>query len=298
MASETVRLVYQFNHPQFLESDGALQFFRAERATVLLGGENRGGFRQLCQITFNKNNGSIYVQFTYFPESHGLVGLLTSTISTDLKSALHFRDGGKHASSLVKYSHPKDGNAHFSQDGKALTTFRTKSVPLDKEGHLAELHAFGLNEFSLLLPGQERRKRLYLPFWADKDHAGATVALEWRRRDSLQRAAAPDTLLGPIGELPRRRDGKPFLGALLAAPASCDMEDFVLTVNVHPVQRSPERGDRPFLSLLGGWPYPEPAFQPDTNIQLLAFLYPIPDPDAAIEELGSVDYVQSSRGPV
>jgi hypothetical protein len=280
-----------FEHHQYKVSDHPLHFFRSERSTVLLGAQALDGFRQLCQVTFNKKTGAIYTQFTYFKECGGLVGRVSAKVDASLVSEIAIGDQGKFATSKVKYSHPPSGHAHFSQDGHVITTYWANSVPLSSaEGHLAELHAFGLTDFDLLQPNERKPKRLYLPFWMDQTPAGAAIVLEWRSRQRLKDwATARGIEVGPVGLIPRRSDGAMIRAALIAPPASAQLNDYVLAMSVHPIETSPKPNLGSVLLLLGGWPFPEQPVHPGSALELLAFLYPADRPGDRAHD-NSIDY--------
>ena len=130
---------------QHLVKEGRLSLLRAGKFTVLFGRRGDGVYRKLCLISFNRKTGTIYAQFTYFRTDPGALGLVTAEVGPDGSSHIDWLKSGKVSTNLVKYSHPPDGNAHFSQDGSHQTQFRAKSLDLRHDaGHLFEIHAFHL----------------------------------------------------------------------------------------------------------------------------------------------------------
>jgi hypothetical protein len=141
-----------------------IRFFAAQRTTVLLGQLGAGAVPQLCQVIFDKRLASIFVQFPYFPDTPGIVSRAQVRVGPEGSSVVDLKEGGAVSSHRVKYSHPPDGNAHFSQDGKILSTVRKPSLPLaGSGGHIFELHAYDISQFKQLRGGQEKPGRLYLP---------------------------------------------------------------------------------------------------------------------------------------
>lgn len=199
--------------------DGALRYFRAEQFTVLLADEEQRCTTQLLQIQLCKN-GQIFAQCPYFISSAGLVGECEAVVDEKMNGQIRLGEVGVTTSHLVKYSHPIDGRAYFSQDGKIYTRIRRQSFRLDTAyGHLFEFHLFGLSSFATIAPGEERKKRVYLPFATLSAAHAATLVGEWIPKTRLRQwAHEAGGTLGPIGHLPYDRAGKPYLACLLGHP--------------------------------------------------------------------------------
>lgn len=283
---------YEFGHARLIAEEEGLSYFRGERATVLICSQSLGGCRQLCQITFNKKTGAIYAQFTYFSGKRGVVVKAQCLVAADGTSRIEFAERGLVSSTLVKYSHPPNGRAHFSQDGKVVTKVWADSLPLDgPEGNLFEIHAYHLDAFAPLVAGEEKKGRVYLPFATVESPSGVSVVAEWRRkRELVAHARRLGRPLGPIDDIPRRRDGQLFKAALWGPPESCALKEHVLCVSVtilQPVVAIKE----PTLLLLGGWTYPAEPIVPGKTVELLAFSYPVAEDAAFAKQLGSIDLV-------
>jgi hypothetical protein len=277
-----------------LVTEGDAQFFRAERATILFGRTGDDKYRKLCQLTFHKKTGALYAQFTYFRSDPGVVGQVKPSIGPDGSSTISWNEGGKVSTKLVKYSHPPDGNAHFSQDGSHQTKFWNKSLDLrSDEGHLFEIHAFHLEPFEFLEKDEvPKRGRLYLPFLAGGLPRGVTVTVELRSLSSLPASTRDPRPFGPVGHFIRRRDGKSFRAALLAPPAQSPLRNKVLLINVHPLE-PPASVTTPMLLFMGGWER-NVSFAPGAAPSFLSFTYPaLGDPTKVLERLGSADLPNS-----
>ncbi|MDB4914685.1 MAG: hypothetical protein JWM95_2329 [Gemmatimonadetes bacterium] len=270
--------------------DGPLRYFRAEQFTVLLADEEQRRTTQLLQIQLRKN-GQIFAQCPYFVSSAGLVGECETVVDGNMNGQIRLGEVGITTSHLVKYSHPLDGNAHFSQDGKVHTQIRRQSFRLDSAGgHLFEFHLFGLSSFAAIVPGEERKKRVYLPFATLGAAHAATVVGEWipkaRLREWAQEAGGT---LGPIGHLPYDRAGKPYLACLLGHP-NPDLDRYgLLSISVNPVV-PPASISQPQLLMLGGWDAGSLKAGPGDSVRFLAFMYPAGNIDAMRRRLGSIDY--------
>jgi hypothetical protein len=275
-----------------LTTQGSVSFFRAERTTILFGREGDDKYRKLCQITFNRHTGALYAQFTYFRTEPGVIGLVTTSIDLEGRAIVTWESGGKVSTNLVKYSHPPDGNAHFSQDGSHKTQFWNQSLDLrNDEGHLFEIHAFHLEPFEYLLKNDVPTKsRLFLPFQIAGLPPGVALACEWRSLNSLEEYAVRiGSTIGPVALVPRRNDMKPYKAALLAPPLASPIKDRVLLVNVHPLASLPNVTS-PVLFFMGGW-RKQDSLAPGTTASFLAFSYPVGNAEEMAQTLGKSDFV-------
>jgi hypothetical protein len=270
--------------------DGVLSYFRAEQFTVILADEEQGRTTQLLQIQMRKN-GQIFAQCPYFAPSAGLVGECEAVVDEKMNGQIRLGEVGVTTSHLVKYSHPIDGKAHFSQDGKVYTRIRRQSFRLDSAGgHLFEFHLFGLSSFATLVPGEERKKRVYLPFATLNATRAATIVGEWIPKARLRQwAREMGSTFGPIGNLPYDRAGNPYLACLLGHP-NPDLDRYgLLAISLSPVE-PPSTISQPQLLMLGGWDGGALSMQPGDSVGFLAFMYPAGNIDEMKRRLGSIDY--------
>lgn len=276
-----------------LATDGRLQFFRADKATVLFGREDDNAYLKLCLLAFNRKTGALFAQFTYFRTDPGVVGLVTASIGPNRESMIDWTEGGKVATNMVKYSHPPDGRAHFSQDGSHITQFRCDSIDLRTgRGRLFEIHAFHLEPFATLQKSEAVAKRLYLPFQAAGKPDGVSLTVEWERLDHVKDRIDPSAAVGPVALISRERDGARFKAALLAPPASSPLADGVLLVNVHPLN-PPAGVTKPTLVFMGGW-RPTDSLTSGTTASFLSFMYPADNAERLANTLGRADYTPNT----
>ena len=282
---------FELHHERYLVSEGPLRYFRAEHVTVLLADEQLRRTTQIVQIQLRPKTGQIFAQCPYFPAKAGLVGRFDVVVGPEGTSRIGLGESGVTTSHVVKYSHPINGDAHFSQDGKVYSRVRRPSFRLDTgAGHLFEFHAFGLTSFDRIEPGGERAKRLYLPFAVLNATAAVTVVGEWVPKAKLREfAASQSDGFGPIGNLPRDRDGKPYLACLLGHPNPALDSCGLLAVNLHPIDEIPN-SIPPSVILLGGWDAGPMVAQPGDNVGFLAFMYPCSNLEQFRSRLGSIDY--------
>lgn len=283
---------FNFNHPGFEAEDDSVRYFVADTLTVLLTVVAARATFQLCQIGLYPRTGQIFAQSPYFVSSDGLVGSCTVQVDESGASKIELSESGLTTSHSVKYSHPVDGSAHFSQDGRVVTSIRRQSIRLDSEyGHLFEFHALGLPGFRTLEPGQERAGRLYLPFVVAEATDAATVTAEWWPKEEIERIARERSeIVGPITELPRRLDGQPFKACLVAHPMESLRSRAFLVINVHPTSMPPNLTE-PALILFGGWDADQKKrIRPGDQIGFLAFTYPCRNIEELRSRIGTVDY--------
>ena len=100
------------------------------------------------QINFSKNDGSLFVNFPYYKHKQGIAGHFKFPANL-YSHNLNLIKEGKVTSHLVKYSHHPDGEAHFSQDGRVLTTIKKKSLRLcEVDDHIFTVLFQGISNFS------------------------------------------------------------------------------------------------------------------------------------------------------
>lgn len=271
--------------------DGALRYFRADQFTVILADDELCRTTQLLLIQMREKTGQIFVQCPYFSAAGGLVGACEAVVDSDMNGQIRLGEVGVTTSHVVKYSHPIDGRAHFSQDGKVYARIRRPSFRLDSaQGHLFEFHAFGLHSFASLAPGEEHPRRVYLPFATLEATHAATIVGEWIPKSQLRRLAEEaGGTLGPIGYLPRDRNGKPYLACLLGHPNPGLDHYGLLAVSLSPVE-PPATIAQPQVIMLCGWDAGGLAVTPGDTVPFLAFMYPAGNIEEMKRRLGSIDY--------
>jgi hypothetical protein len=280
--------VEYFSFDRFLTIDGNIRFAAADKATVLYQIGPTGPWAKLCTIVFSRRNGAIFAQFTHYKGGAGIVSTADVTIGPSLESRIDFMERGKVSTAVMKYSHPPDGRAHFSQDGKSKTQFWVNSVPLSGEGRLFEMHAHHLEPFERLT-GKLDARRLYLPFQGPASSNAVTLSADWRRKAWLHEVARRENRrLDLVDLIPGQREGTHFRAALVSQPDSFPYRDHVLLVSVSPIQ-IPGTITTPSMVVMGGW---DPAFKnpkPGDQTRFLTFQYPIADPEKTQARIGTVD---------
>jgi hypothetical protein len=103
-----------------------------------------GECRDLFQVLFH--NGMIFINFPYQPDKPGLVARVE--LPPGNSHTFNLTDTADATTQKVKYSHPIDGNSHFSQTGKVLTTVYNQACRLDTSaGHFFSIDFAGITQF-------------------------------------------------------------------------------------------------------------------------------------------------------
>lgn len=119
--------------------------------SVFHDGKKHKVFQIIFQTGKKSGNTYLIVNFPYFSESKGILSKLTFPSNTQTIDKLPLAPTGKVTTHLVKYSHPLDGDSHFSADGKIYSTLRNKSRRLDvSHNHIFTLQIQGVNSFRLM----------------------------------------------------------------------------------------------------------------------------------------------------
>jgi hypothetical protein len=249
---------------------------------------------KIFQILFNSKSGAIFVSMPYFSEKEGLLasaelgsGVVTETLDLGDKGAL--------VSHGVKYSHPPDGNAHFSQDRKIYSKIRRQSMPLARlNGHMFTLMFNDISRFEIAkekdwraLP--EKRAWLKLPVNAE---ASATIKVvgRWYSRSNFQRRFRPlasKSRIGPVFHFDQNGQER-YLEAI-APPRNHPASGSILVIETVPVRDFAGPAD-PFLLFVGGFDQTASMKEP---LGFLAALYPASDFQALSRILPSVDFSPS-----
>lgn len=104
------------------------------------------GEAKLCQLQFEDEG--FFVHFPYHPDAPGVAARCVLP-PRQVQTTVNLADSGYVTSHRVKYSHHVDGNCHFSQDGKVVTTVRNLARPLTATaGHVFTLHVQGLSHYA------------------------------------------------------------------------------------------------------------------------------------------------------
>lgn len=248
--------------------------------------------RKILQVQFSKRDGSLFVTFPYFEKTDGIVSL--ATVAPGRETTMELEPGGQISSHSVKYSHHPDGNAHFSQTGRVVTSIRKKAIPLSEaSGHLFTVHAQGIERFAQPTPKDERDKqpnpkRTYLSFVVPGETQ--TVKLVGRLY-SLQGLAErlPSGVVRPVigTVLP---DGTVGVAFVCSGPEASPSENTILILSCEPLPRF-AGGPEASLLFMGGFDPPSVTNDFSKATSALSFSYPVANAKELRERLGSIDFV-------
>jgi hypothetical protein len=305
MHSTQSRSQRQFLDPRISSASrptpSAIRAFTAEFFDVVLNiGQER---RKACKIQFRTQNGrlGVYVHMSSFGYSYGRLRRVEFTGPASGPETLRFEDGGITTTKMVKYHHPADGRAHFSQDGKVHSYF-AKSKPLRQVmGHLFSLHFWGADGFDFAGTKEARLpslKRTTVNLYADKHLPADLVAgriVGW---------CYPRPIVPAVGTIvPLADPAQPALWttaetgevrqAVVIAPHNPPPEDdLIFFLTFHPMERA-TGPNYPVLMFLGGFNASRDMSRSDSYSNSLVLKYSQEEDD--FEEMvrlcGSIDYL-------
>lgn len=271
----------------------------AERFVVAL--RVAGQQRKVCMVQFRRRASTmdLYVNLSYFRHSAGMLGRFTLIGPSGTSQMIRFSEGGKTTSHLVKYNHPADGRAHFSQDRK-IESFFTHATPLrDVRGHLFTVQFWGVDGFALAgnkeakQPNQDRAT-VGFDLGADvspEKLVGRIAALCFPRR-MLASTRLSNALVDPLKPFPLATDDGEMLPTLVLAPPSPRPADDLLVLLTYHAMPPREEPGSPKMLFLGGFNAPGDPTSPDATADFLALKYAERDDgfDEMVRTMGTVDF--------
>lgn len=100
--------------------------------------------RDLFQVQFHRSG--IFVHFCYQPDAPGIMNRVE--LQPGRTHTFEVTHSAGATTRKVKYDHPVDGKAHFSQDGRIVTSVRNQAKRLDgSTGHIFSLDIAGIRLF-------------------------------------------------------------------------------------------------------------------------------------------------------
>jgi hypothetical protein len=195
------------------------------------------------------------VHLGYFEPRHGLLGRYSVCFDDCDKGHVDLEEFGKTTTKKIKYSHPRDGNVHFSQDTQVFTTIRNESANLTLHcGHMFSIMARGLDSFG---PGQRPsrdRSLQTLEFWLPTSgQTVAKVAGFWYPERSLKvEQYAPEYSFGPGITHFRDPDGSLRDGYIVRPPRRSTWAGYCICLVGSTIPVLTEDSD-PFCLFIGGF---------------------------------------------
>lgn len=249
-----------------------------------------GTQRKLLQLMFSRSDGSVFVSFPYYEHEAGIVAAVTLAAGA---SQVDLAASGSTTSHLVKYAHHPDGEAHFSQDGKVLTTIRRKAMALSAvDGHLFTAHLTGYEAFRSASEGELTRapttKRAAINF--DVGHpAPAAIKIVGRlyKAQSIRGQGQVPTTPEPV--LVESHSSSSRWAMPVSAPEDRPGSELVVLLTCeewvadkHPVG--------PSLQFIGAFDPPAITRDATKPTSFLALSYPVDSADELRERIGTIDF--------
>lgn len=267
--------------------------FVSERFVVAI--ETPDDRRKVFQVLFGKKDGSLFVSFPYYKDAAGFLTLATLKAKTEYPTSISLLDGGKVTGHKVKYVHHPDGEVHFSQDRKILTTVRKASVPLSTaEGHIFTIQLQGLKDFERLRPNEinpvltNKKTILNFRFEGTSPEAVKFVGHWYRKSALIERSVSFGTTPQFIVEKPDRSKA---VGMLISDPFLHSNDHYYLLIICEAVPML-DRTNYSALAFMGGFDPKEIVFGHDRDTKFLTLSYPASDTYETLKkQLGSVDYI-------
>lgn len=258
--------------------------------SFVVGVTNKGITSKIFRIHFHQNNKgeeSIIVSLPYFEKTKGLLSRMTYPANSRLVDKLSMKIGGKTTSNTVKFSQWIDGNSHFSEDGKILTTIKNFSNPLSTQiGHLFTIQIQGLKGFKLKTDVKKKTiKEVDLDFTLL--HEVKSIKFTgWWYDASVTHDNSGKHFGNPYAF--KKDDGTFERAFALQAPQGYKISDKILFISVSPMPLlSKERGSR--LLFIGGFDQREVFNDITKDFHFLAASYPVRDFKKLLKEIGSID---------
>jgi hypothetical protein len=187
---------------------------------------------KVARVQYHKEQ--LFLHLAYHPACSGALfngemeaGVITKTFDhTEIGWATTYH---------VKYSHPVEGDCHFSQTGKIYTRVRTPGACLDTGGgHIFTLLVEGLEHFTPVIPKDAAEAVTVCSFPQNRPPRHLHLIGRWLQPDDLRPGVPVQNPLGTIDDYGNRGHGiavappddSPFRGRLLLVQPSERPVDF------------------------------------------------------------------------
>ena len=238
----------------------------------------------------------LLIPFPYYNEPSAQ--LIIATIQAG-KPPDHLEVSGPVATARVKYSHHRDGEAHFSQDGKIVTAVRKRSTPLaDVNGHLFTVQLQGLEHFAALTGRDLKSTAKRAPVVFEFEREPTAVKIVGRLDSASDVARRLIRIEGTRPWFGAVRPGLPTLpGVWLSVGKLGTTSEYILTLTFEEVPPvSP--GKTSILTFAAGFDSPDVVLDYSRKTTFLMLISPAgEDPSEAARVLGSVDLNRESGRP-
>jgi cytoplasmic iron level regulating protein YaaA (DUF328/UPF0246 family) len=267
---------------------GTLNVLRAEKFNVLV--KNKGEYFRVFNLTFHTNKKGqfgIFVSFPYLKNSKGLISRVTFPANKKTAKKISLLPEGKLVTSLVKYSHWEDGNTHFSQTGKSITTLRNLSNPLSNTAdHLFTVMIQNLKGYTKRDKKKSNNREIDIDFdLRDKDMDALKFTGWWYENININQNMETG---GPIIQM-KMGDGKYKIGFAVSTPNNPKYSNFFLFLacEEHPALTK-RKGIH--LSFIGGFDQKAVANDLTKDMHFLSFIYPAFGYNRLLSKIQNIDF--------
>ncbi len=229
------------------------------------------------------------VTFPYFSNSKGLLSRLTFPAGKVSTPTISLLPEGKVTSHLVKYSHPLDGRAHFSGDGKIVTSIKNQSKRLDvSHGHMFTIQMQGIEEFELNEGNKKfSDKRIDLDFEFKEGAPEALKFVGWWFKAMELKGTVNENLPKQPHFAFREPDGSfKEIGFVISPPEQSPLSEYVMLVSCQPIPKLNELENSQF-SFIGGF---DEVNKLDEDMHFLGCIYPADNYEGLLKAIGSADF--------
>lgn len=265
---------------------GELIVHRSKKFNVLAN--KAGTLYELFKLIFyknSKNQFAILITFPYLKQGNGILSKLRFPAGKKYIKRLSLVPSGSLTTHLVKYSHWQDGNVHFSQDRKIVTTFKNTSFPLNGDpGHLFSIQLQGLEGFTTRNTAVKRnsQKEIDLDATINKDLEALKFTGWWFNSKKINQNMKKG---GPIVQI--KMDDSTYKVGFAIAPYPFDiLPDHFLFLSVEKIPLL-TKTQKSILSFIGGF---DPHNDISKDLNFLALIYPASNFKRLINKIPLIDY--------
>lgn len=241
-----------------------------------------GGCKDLFQVQFHES--SIFIHFPYQPDRPGAIS--RRQLPPGNTHTFDVVDTGHATTKKIKYSHPIDGRAHFSQDGQIRTTVRNQAACLNRSaGHFFSIEFGGIKQFRNCKSRlSSNTAAVQFSFSSNAPVDPLHCAGFWFKGEPGIR---PTGLTNPV--LIDQKTGPPTPAIAIAPPSNSPLSGGIIAISARSAANGVEVDPDDFLLMFTGG-FEENLADATAKSSFLAMQYPIKD----ITKLPIIDYEQST----
>lgn len=248
---------------------------------------------EIFQIVFHLSKSTqkfqIFVIFSKFISSRGLVSKVTFPAKNKTAKKLSLVPGGKITSHLVKYSHAENEYAHFSQDKKVYgNVIYNQSNPLtDTTDHLFTIQIQGLDGFTSSTALKRKDVKITdIDFELKEDQKAIKFTGWWY---SVKNIRVHQKNGGPLAQI-KMNDGKYKKGFLISLPDGSKYDQYFLFLAGELVPMISKK-KQSLLTFLGGFDKKDIANDLSKDMNFLSFIYPASNYKKLLKKINTIDFL-------